>query len=119
MCAGQLSLHIMPHLIWEGITWRQVHAQFAPDADMTPAPFAAPPTEADLAAVFIAAMSLDTDQPGTAGLGLAVALACQQMSWRTVASTVNALDESTRRHSQDVAAILAALSAPPTSGTTR
>jgi len=118
--SGQLALHVMPHLIWEDITWAPA-AQFDSDVDLAlsylqaapPAQFAAPPTEADMSAVFIAAMSAATGPPGSTGLGLAVREACQQMSWRTVAAAAATLGESSRRP-QDVVDALAALTSQPT-----
>jgi len=111
--AGQMSLHVLPGQVYEQVLASPSAALFHLYADLEPGPFAAPPTEADLAAVFVAAMSRwpnPTQPPGAASYWRA---ACDALGWRTVALLVNALDAPTLGSIFSVRAVLAALAAPP------
>jgi len=119
------SLAVVPEMVYDLIAARVVPRDdsdplgwgstdgFFLDLALGPAPFANPPTEADLSGVFVRSMSVQGQAPGTTGLGLATALACERMGWRNVAALVNALDESMRRSMDDVTAILWALTTEP------
>jgi len=109
---GTLSLHVLPRRVYEMFEW-QAHDGDDLAAALEPAPLAAPPTEADLGAVFVAAMSSHRAAPGAAGLGLAVAQACDMFGWRSTAALINAMDRDTLLCAADVAAILTALGARP------
>jgi len=112
----QLSLHVVPALVYEEVVRHPPTRSFHLDADLEPAPFAAPPTEGDMAKVFINAMS------GYASTGLTHGRfhrylgfrdACDALGWRTVAALVNDMDEDTRASSCSVIAVLKALASPP------
>ena len=112
VCTGRLSLHVMPQRVYE-VFGRQAHCTVDLVAALEPAPFAAPPTEADLAAVFVAAMSSHIALPAAAGLGLAVARSCTAIGWRNTAELINSMDRATLVCAADVAAVLGALSTGP------
>jgi len=76
-------------------------------------PSPTPPTEADMSAVFVAAMSPAGQAPGTTGLGLATRLACERLSWRTVATLVSSMGEDIRGSADSVASLLGALTSEP------
>ena len=116
---GQLSLYVVGEPVYVVLGW-QAHgkAYGQSRANLEPAPFAAPPTEADLADVFVRAMS------GFDGRATGYALAssarvrslrqvCERLGWRRVAAMVNVMDEPTRASITNVLAVLAALSTQP------
>jgi len=119
------SLAVVPELVYDLIAARVIPRDnsdplgwgatdgFFLDLDLGSASFADPPIEADMADVFVQAMSVRGHAPGTTGLGLATAMACERLGWRKIAALVNALDESMRASMDDVAAILWALTTEP------
>jgi len=107
-----LTLHVLPKLVRDVLEWLSDES-FALDAHLSPPAFTNPPTEADMAAVFIHAMSFYDLPAGAYGLGRAVTMACKELGWRTVAALVCALDAQTRECPQDMAAVLHALIATP------
>jgi len=111
---GQLSLHVVPALVYEEVVRCGPTRYFHLDADLEPVPFAAPPTEGDLARVFINAMSGHASS-STARFRrhLGFRAACDALGWRTVAALVNDMDEATRASSCSVLAVLKALSSSP------
>jgi len=116
---GQLSMHVVPQQVYAVAGW-QAHDATGIQAALEPAPFAAPPTEADLAQVFIAAMSRFAPAArGRHDLKQAFQDVCGALGWRTVAALVNGMDEDTRRSSDTVIAVLAALASAPVVAATR
>ena len=117
---GELALHVVPQLVHDEIDqvqmWRP-GARYGLIERLRPAPFAAPPGEDDMAAVFVAAMSAHGQISGSAGIGAVVAQACDRLGWRTVAALINAMDKQTRDRTEDVIAVLEALRSQP--GATR
>ena len=110
----QLSLHVVPALVYEEVVRHPPTRSFHLDADLEPAPFAAPPTEGDMAKVFINAMSGHTStSSGRFRRHLGFRDACDALGWRAVASLVNDMDEDTRASSCHVIAVLKALASPP------
>ena len=117
---GQLRLYVVGEPVY-AVLWWQAHGQGARRgrADLEPAPFAAPPTEADLADVFIQAMSgfdgVATEySPARSQCAHELRQACERLDWRNVAALVNAMDETTRASIAGVLAVLAALASEPT-----
>ena len=110
----RLSLHVVPQAIY-AVVGHQAHHGDGIESTLEPPPFADPPTESDLAAVFIRAMSTTSAPPGSIGLGLATRQACDRLGWRTVAAVVGAMDEDTLWCPEHVGAILTALAAEPAS----
>ena len=112
---GRVSLHVVPALVYAEITNLQWFGQIGMvDHDLEPAPFDIPPTEADMAQVFISALSARPALGSSSGgLPLAVRHACNTLGWRTVAALVASMDERTRGTSSDVAAVLFALTSHP------
>ena len=108
---GLLSVHVVPQAGHSAMA-SQARSEFDVAAWLEPEPFAAPPTEADLANVFVHAMSAHGHPPGTTGFGLATRLACDLWGWRTVADLVNTLGDIACA-SGDVTAALTALTAEP------
>ena len=111
---GRLSLHVVPQAVY-ALAGRQAHHVDSLESYLEPLPFVDPPTEADLADVFIRAMSTTSAPPGSTGLGLATRQACDRLGWRTVAAVVNAMDADTLWCPEHVGAILTALAAEPAS----
>ena len=117
---GQLRLYVVGEPVYVVLGWQahgQAHGQAR--ADLEPATFAVPPTEADLQDVFIRAMS--GFGGGATGYALArskcaheLRQACERLGWRNVAALVNAMDETTRASIANVLAVLAALASEPT-----
>ena len=106
--AGRVSLHVVPALVYAEITDPQWFGQIGMvDHDLEPAPFDIPPTEADMARVFISALSTHP-APGCSSDSIrsAVRQACDTLGWRTVAALVASMDERTRAASGDAAAAL-------------
>jgi len=111
--AGQMSVHVLPAQVYEQVLASPSSALFHRCADLEPTPFTAPPTEADLSAVFVAAMSPwpnPTQPPGAAPYWRA---ACDALGWRTVAALVGAMDEDTLGSIVAVRAVLSALASAP------
>jgi len=115
---GRMTLHVVPTLVFEDLADRQWFGTFGcglVDHTLGLAPFAAPPTEADMAHVLVAALTAhvaaDRDR---ALLGCGVARACDVLGWRRVADLVGGMDEATRANLADVVAVLDALTAQPT-----
>ena len=111
--AGLMSLHVVPQMVYSVLA-ANTGFRFLLNTDLEPPPFAHPPTEADMAEVFMAAMSdlgdLDQDQQQTAAV---IRAACEQMGWRNVADLVNTMNAAATRSIADVVAILEALLAGP------
>jgi len=109
---GQVSLHVVPQWVFDVIAWHSPDAFFM-DPNLAIAPFAAPPTEADMADAFVLAMSTAGFPPGTTGLGLAVRTACDRMGWRPVVDMVNALCQEETSSPAVLVGALRALFAQP------
>lgn len=110
---GQLSLHVVPQAIYTEAGW-EARDPFGIEARLEPAPFAAAPTEAAMAAVLIQALSKFADTArGREHRAASLQSACDKLGWRTVAALVNAMDAGTRKSSDDVTAVLNAVAADP------
>jgi len=107
-----LTLHVLPKLVRDVLAWLSDES-FALDDHLSPPASPNPPTEADMAAVFVHAMSFYDLPAGAYGLGRAVTMACEALGWRTVARLVTTMDAQTRQCSQDMVAVLHALIATP------
>jgi len=113
----QMSLHVVPARVYELVEW-DCDERFSLDATLTAPPFAAPPTEDDLAAVLVRAMSVHAaHRPGQflggQRLGRATARACARVGWRNVANLVDAMGERLRTSPDDLADVLEALTSNP------
>jgi len=116
---GRMTLHVVPHLVFEELADRQWFGIFGcgrVDHTLDLAPFTSPPTEADMVDVLIRALSSHVP-PGRRRdrLGRGVRHACDALGWRRVAALVGAMDEDTRADLADVVAVLAALTSAPES----
>jgi len=112
---GFVSMYVVPQTVYTVVgPWSRNPNGLL--AALEPAPFANPPTEADLGGVFVQAM---TRSGGTdcnrmwARRKATLDEACTQLGWRTVAALINTMDASARTSSGKVTAILKALIAEP------
>jgi len=105
----EMSLHVLPENVYQAFAFH-IGAPYR-SLSLQPPPFEAPPTEEDLAAVFVAAMV--DHSPAAAMLADAVSRATARVGWRTVASLINAMDTDIRLCPASVAAVLAALVCEP------
>ena len=121
--AGQMTLHTVPHKVFLECGLGKISPGWraGQDANLNTGVgqftfFDELPVEADLASVFVAAMSARGEASrgrGADGLGDAIAGACGQLGWRTVARLVAAMGAGTLRRPQDVIAVLEAVRSVP------
>ena len=115
---GFLSMYVVPQSVYTAVV-AGIHPPDDLLAALEPAPFANPPTEADLGDVFVAAMTQLAGPDTPTGRGqwdgrkATLQEACTQLGWRTVAALINTMDASARTSSGKVTAILKALIAEP------
>jgi len=117
---GQLSMHVVTQPVYDVAGWQAHRLETGLQAALEPAPFAAPPTEADLAAVFVTAVShFASTARGRHEAAVAFRAVCGALGWRTVAALVAGMDEGTLRSADTIIAVLAALASGPISAATR
>ena len=106
---GEMSLHVLPENVYKAFAFHigAPHRSLS----LQPAPFADPPSEADMGDVLVAAMN---PQDWSAfSPARAVRQACDRLGWRAVAALINVMDEATRMSPRNVAAVLTALVCEP------
>jgi len=124
---GVWSLYALPACVYERcssspLRGHVVSTLWAPD------PTSTPPTDADLGAVLVRALSRRADSPPTRGpgnvwepnhgwvpgeLGLAAAAAVGQIGWRSTAAVIIAACRNESADAAEVTAVLGALTAAP------
>jgi len=110
---GLMSLHVVPQMVYSVLAANAGY-RFLLDTDLEPPPFALPPTEADMAGVFMATMcDRGASEQDRQARDAVIRDACEQMGWRNVASLVNTVTRVATRSAGDVVAILEALLAGP------